>query len=46
MKGLVRYDLAQLTGNSKRSFYLLYFAGLIVVGLVVGEEKSSAIWQS
>ncbi len=36
MKGLVRYDLAQLMGNSKRSFYLLYFVGLVVVGLAVG----------
>lgn len=39
MKGLVRYDLTQLTGNSKRSFYLLYFAGLIVVSLAVGGGK-------
>ena len=39
MKGLVRYDLTQLTGNSKKSFYLLYFAGLIVVSLAVGGGK-------
>lgn len=39
MKGLVRYDLTQLTGNSKRNFYLLYFAGLIVVSLAVGGGK-------
>lgn len=39
MKGLVRYDLTQLTGNSKRSFYLLYFAGLVVVSLAVGGGK-------
>lgn len=39
MKGLVRYDLMQLAGNSKKSFYLLYCIGLIVVSLALGGGK-------
>lgn len=36
MKGLVKYDLMQLAGTSKKSFYLLYFVGLAVVGVMLG----------
>ena len=36
MKGLVKYDLMQLAGTSKRSFYLLYFVGLAAVGVMLG----------
>lgn len=39
MKGLVRYDLMQVAGNSKKGFYLLYFIGLVVVSLAVGGGK-------
>lgn len=36
MKGLVKYDLMQLAGTSKKSFYLLYFVGLAAVGVMLG----------
>ena len=36
MKGLVKYDLMQLAGASKKSFYLLYFVGLAAVGVMLG----------
>lgn len=36
MKGLVKYDLMQLVGTSKKSFYLLYFVGLAAVGVMLG----------
>ena len=36
MKGLVKYDLMQLAGTSKKSFYLLYFVGLAAVGVILG----------
>ena len=35
MKGLVKYDLMQLAGTSKKSFYLLYFVGLAAVGVML-----------
>ena len=36
MKGLLKYDLMQLAGTSKKSFYLLYFVGLAAVGVMLG----------
>lgn len=36
MKGLVKYDLMQLAGASKKSFYLLYFVGLAAGGVMLG----------
>lgn len=36
MKGLVKYDLMQLAGTSKKSFYLLYFVGLAAGGVMLG----------
>lgn len=36
MKGLVKYDLMQMAGTSKKSFYLLYFVGLAAVGVMLG----------
>ena len=36
MKGLVKYDLMQLMGTSKKSFYLLYFVGLAAGGVMLG----------